>query len=67
MTVLHWAAYSCAEISIHYLLAWSVNLEITDSLGQTALHTAVRRVDEAESVRSLRLLLQKGAKTDVKD
>jgi len=67
MTALHWAAYSCAEISVDYLLAWSANLNLTDNLGQTALHTAVRRVDEAESVRSIKFLLLKGAKTHVKD
>ncbi len=64
---MHWAAYSCAEISANYLLAWSPNLNLTDELGQTALHTAVKRINDAESVRGLRFLLLKGAKKDVRD
>jgi ankyrin repeat protein len=50
-----------------YLLAWSPNLDIQDTEGYSALHLAVKSVDELNSCRMIRALLIKGADASIKD
>ena len=50
-----------------YLLAWNPDVDVQDKEGFTALHLAVRSVEELESTRSIRALLMKGANPDIKD
>ncbi|KAG1046812.1 hypothetical protein G6F43_010715 [Rhizopus delemar] len=61
-TALHEAAFIGFEQGIHLLLKHSeIDLNITDQLGQTALHYAVQR----NQVSSLRVLLAAGARLDL--
>ena len=50
-----------------YLLAWNPDVDVQDKEGSTALHLAVRSVEELESTRPIRALLMKGANPDIKD
>lgn len=62
-----WACYSQSESALAYLLAWNPNADVQDKEGFTALHLAVRSVEELESTRPIRALLMKGAKPNIKD
>jgi len=66
-TPLLWACYSQSETALTYLLAWNPNVDAQDREGYTALHLAVRSVEELESTRPIRALLMKGANPIIKD
>jgi ankyrin repeat protein len=48
-------------------VAWKADLNAQDDNGLTPLHLAVRAADNLKSTRSVRHLLIKGARKDVKD
>ena len=57
-------AIECGHVqSVDSLLAAGVNVESRDSMGDTSLHRATRRKNEA----LMRLLLERGAKVDAKN
>ena len=67
-TPLHWACYSKSEIALCYLLAWLGNdLEEQDIEGYTALHLAVKSVDQIKTTRPVRTLLVRGSSRDSVD
>ena len=66
-TPLHWACYSKSEFALSYILAMNPNLEIQDLEGLTPLHLAVRTSEDILTTRSIRALLLKGARLDIKD
>jgi ankyrin repeat protein len=66
-TALHWACYSYSEIAIHYILAMGPDVNIQDVDGCTPLHLAIRRYTPGETTKPIRLLLMKGADSDLKD
>ena len=66
-TPLHWAAFSGAELSLSYILAWNVDVNAVDSKGLTPLHLAVKSSEDLRSTRSIRHLLIKGADTKIRD
>ena len=66
-TPLHWACYSNSEIALSFLLAWGPELNNQDQDGFTPLHLAVKNVDQVESTRPVRWLLQRGADTSIRD
>ena len=66
-TPLHWACYSKSEIALCYLLAWLDNLENQDIEGYTALHLAVKSVEQIRSTRPVRTLLVRGSSRDALD
>lgn len=66
-TPLLWACYSQSETALTYLLAWNPNVNAQDKEGYTALHLAVRTVEQLESTRPIRALLMKGANPNIKD
>ena len=68
-TPLHWAAKHNSQISLIYLLAWLTKEEISiqNNQGKTPLHIAVISSEDIDSGRTLRFLVQKGAKTKAKD
>ena len=37
-TPLHWACFAGSDTAIYYLLAWGLDVNTTDNLGNTALH-----------------------------
>jgi ankyrin repeat protein len=66
-TPLHWACYSKSEIALCYLLAWQDSIEEKDIEGYTALHLAVKSVEQIRSTRPVRTLLVRGANRDSVD
>jgi ankyrin repeat protein len=44
-TVLHWACFAGSDTSIYYLLAWGVDVNARDNIGNTPLHLAIRSAD----------------------
>ena len=66
-TALHWAAYSQAEITLVYLLSWMDGLDDRDCDGYTALHLAVKSVEQLQSTRPVRSLLIRGSSRNVVD
>lgn len=66
-TPLHWACYSKSEIALCYLLAWMDDLEEKDIEGYTALHLAVKSVEQIRTTRPVRTLLVRGASRDSVD
>lgn len=65
-TPLHWACYSKSEFALSYILAMNPNLEARDHAGFSALHLAVKSVEQLRSTRPVRALLLKGARRDAK-
>jgi palmitoyltransferase ZDHHC13/17 len=65
-TPLHWACYSKSEFALSYILAMNPNLNARDNAGFTALHLAVKSVEQLQSTRPVRALLLKGARRDAK-
>jgi len=41
-TSLHWAAFSGADLTLSYILAWGGDLKAIDQKGLTPLHLAVK-------------------------
>lgn len=68
-TPLHWAAKHNSQIAMIYLLAWLKEEEVSiqNSQGKTPLHIAVLSSEDIDSGRTLRILVQKGAKIKAKD
>jgi len=66
-TPLHWAAYSRSEVALKYILSLNPNLEARDSKGNTALHLAVKSVEQLKSTRPVRALLLKGSDREAQD
>ena len=64
---MHWACYSRAEVALNYLLSLNPDLEIQDDQGYTALHLAVKSVEQLKSTRPVRALLLKGANREARD
>lgn len=64
---MHWACFRQSEIAQSYLLAFDPDLNLQDIDGNTALHLAVKYVDEAETTRMVRFLMLRGARTDIKN
>lgn len=48
-------------------MAWNPDVNAQDKEGFTALHLAVRSVEELESTRPIRALLMKGANPNIRD
>jgi ankyrin repeat protein len=42
-SLLHWACYWQAEQSVEFILSWSIDIDIVDKEGITALHLAVEK------------------------
>lgn len=66
-TPLHWACYAGSENAIQYLAAWGADVNVADMSGLTPLHLSVKSSEEIKSARSVKLLLIKGAKRNVRD
>ena len=66
-TPLHWAAFSGAELTMSYIVAYGGALEATDTKGLTALHLAVKSYREFHSMKGIKQLLIKGANREAMD
>jgi ankyrin repeat protein len=66
-TPLHWACFSGSDTAIYYLLAWGIDVNARDNIGNTALHLAVKSADNFPNTRAIKELLIKGADRNVKD
>lgn len=66
-TPLHWACYSRSESALNFILSLNPNLEAQDQKGLTALHLAVKGVEQLKSARAVKALLTKGANRFAKD
>jgi len=64
---LHWACFAGSDTAIYYLLAWGVDVNAKDNLGNTALHLAVKSADNFPNTRAIKELLIKGADKHSKD
>lgn len=64
-TALHWAAFSGAELSLSYLVAWNPNLNAQDTKGLTPLHLAVKSSEDLRSTKAIKQLLIKGADKNI--
>ena len=60
-TPLHWACYSRSEFALLFILSLQPDLEIKDNAGFTALHLAIKSVNQMQSCRSVRTLLLRGS------
>ncbi len=63
---MHWAAFSGAELSLSYILAWDADVNAKDSKGLSPLHLAVKSSEDLLSTRSIRHLLIKGADRNIR-
>ena len=65
-TPLHWAVFSKSELGLLYLLAWTTPEQLAkqDQDGMSALHLAVKRIENARVVKAL---LYRGAPIDTPD
>ena len=66
-TPLHWAAFSGAELTMNYIVAWGGKLNDTDIKGLTALHLAVKSFKEFNTIKGIKQLLIKGADREAID
>ena len=66
-TLLHWAAFTGNSMSVDYITAWGIDVNLQDSRGLTPLHLAIRAINDNPSTRSVRILLRKGAITTIED
>ena len=66
-TPLHWAAFSGAELTLNYIIAWGGNLDAQDSKGLTPLHLAVKAYKDNRSSKGIKQLLVKGANRNALD
>lgn len=66
-TPLHWAAFSGAELTLNYIIAWGGDLDAQDSRGLTPLHLAVKSYKENRSTKGIKQLLIKGASRNALD
>jgi len=60
-TPLHWAAFSGAELTLSYIIAWGGELNTVDTKGLTPLHLACKSHKEIRSTKGIKQLLIKGA------
>jgi ankyrin repeat protein len=60
-TPLHWACFASSDTAIYYLLAWGVDVNAQDNIGNSALHLAVKSAENFTNTRSIKELLIKGA------
>ena len=60
-TPLHWACFAGSDTAIYYLLAWGLDVNARDNLGNTALHLAIKSADNFPNTRAIKELLIKGA------
>ena len=66
-TPLHWAAFSGADLTLSYIVAWGGNLNSQDTKGLTPLHLAVKSYKENRSTKAIKQLLIKGADRNALD
>lgn len=66
-TPLHWACFAGSDTAIYYLLAWGLNVNTPDNLGNTALHLAIKSAENFPNTRAIKELLIKGANKNAKD
>ena len=66
-TPLHWAAFSGAELTLNYIIAWNGDLTAQDTKGLTPLHLAVKSYKENRSTKGIKQLLIKGANRNALD
>jgi ankyrin repeat protein len=66
-TPLHWACFSGSDTAIYYLLAWGIDVNSRDNLGNTALHLAIKSADNFPSTRAIKELLIKGGDRNAQD
>lgn len=66
-TPLHWACFARSEVALNYILSMNPNLEAKDQQGFTALHLAVKSVEQLQSTRPVRSLLLKGSQRLARD
>lgn len=66
-TPLHWACFAGSDTAIYYLLAWGVDVNAKDNVGNTPLHLAVKSAEHFPNTRSIKELLIKGASRTIKD
>ena len=66
-TPLHWACFAGSDTAIYYLLAWGVDVNAQDNVGNTPLHLAVKSAEHFPNTRSIKELLIKGASRTIRD
>lgn len=66
-TPLHWAAFSGAELTLNYIIAWGGDLDAQDSKGLSPLHLAVKSYKDSRSTKGIKQLLIKGANRNALD
>ena len=66
-TPLHWACFAGSDTAIYYLLAWGLEVNARDNLGNTPLHLAIKSADNFPNTRAIKELLIKGAEKQAKD
>jgi palmitoyltransferase len=64
---MHWAAYSGAELTLSYIIAFGGALEAVDIKGLTALHFACKEYKQTRSTKGIKQLLIKGANRNAMD
>jgi len=60
-TPLHWACFAGSDTAIYYLLAWGLDVNAKDNLGNTSLHLAIKSADNFPNTRAIKEILIKGA------
>lgn len=66
-TPLHWAAYSGAELTLSYIIAFGGDVNAVDIKGLTALHFACKEYKQTKSTKGIKQLLIKGANRNAID
>eukprot|EP00347_Sterkiella_histriomuscorum_P014181 403361851 len=66
-TPLHWACFAGSDTAIYYLLAWGLEVNARDNLGNTPLNLAIKSADNFPNTRAIKELLIKGAEKQAKD
>jgi len=51
---MHWAAFTGAELTLSYIIAWGGEINSIDLKGQTPLHLSVRSFYEHRSSKGIK-------------